>query len=301
MSNALDLQHVTKRFGSKVAVDNVSLQIPEGSIWGFLGQNGAGKTTTIRMIMGILRPDSGSLAVLGRPAGPHLAPEVGYLPEERGLYASMSVRRFLVYFGRLKGVDAKEANTRALSLLDQVGLRDHAEARCDSLSKGMAQKVQLVAALIHSPRLVVLDEPFSGLDPVGVELMRDLILRMKRDGRTVIFSTHVMEQAEQICDSLCMVHGGRLVLNGTLQQVKSKGDRVIHLDYDGEGIFLQRLAGVARVSDAGKHAEISLADDADPQNVLSQLVGHVAIRRFDLREPSLHEIFLRTSGALSHE
>ena len=293
---ALVLEGVTKRFGDHVAVDGMSLSIPHGCIYGFLGPNGAGKTTTLRMVMSIFLPDEGRLAVLGSPDAAAVKDRLGYLPEEKGLYKKMKVGELLAYFGRLKGLSAADATRRAGELLTRYGLGDWIQKRCEALSKGMGQKVQLLATLIHEPELVILDEPFSGLDPVNVDLMRDVILGMKRAGKTVIFSTHVMEQAEQICDAILLVNKGRKVIDGPLAEVKRGGDLAIRLDYDGDGAVLQGLPGVARVHDAGKSAELFLAPGGDPQAVLAALVGRVVVRRFDLREPSLHEIFVRAVG-----
>jgi ABC-2 type transport system ATP-binding protein len=291
---ALELEHVTRRFGAFVAVNGISLAVTRGTICGFLGPNGAGKTTTIRMIMSILRPDEGVVRVLGCDQPWLVKDRLGYLPEERGLYKKMRARDILSYFGRLKGMPAGTAQRRADELLAQYGLSDAANRRCDALSKGMGQKVQLLGALIHNPELVILDEPFSGLDPVNVELMRDLITGLRRAGRTVIFSTHVMEQAEQLCDAIVLIHRGRKLLDGTLSHVKANGGRTCVIDYDGDGAFLRSLPGVSRVNDAGKHAELTLEDGADPQQILARLVGRLVIRRFDTREASLHEIFIRT-------
>jgi ABC-2 type transport system ATP-binding protein len=299
--DALVLEGVTKRFGKQVAVDAVSLRIPQGTIYGFLGPNGAGKTTTIRMIMSILYPDEGTIRILGQPNAESVRDRLGYLPEEKGLYKKMTAVEILTYFGRLKGLSAGDAKQRARSLLQDYGLGEHLDKRCEALSKGMGQKVQILGTIIHEPELVILDEPFSGLDPVNVEVMRDLILSMKREGRTVIFSTHVMPQAEQICDSILLIHRGRKVLDGSLAQVKSAGDRGIQIDYDGDGALLRELAGVARINDSGKQAEIFLEEGIDPQAILAQLVGRLAIRRFDLREPSLHEVFVRAVGGESDE
>ncbi len=301
MTNALVLDHVTKRFGPVLAVDDISLNIPAGSINGFIGPNGAGKTTTIRMIMSIIYPDRGAITVLGHPDGEAVKDRLGYLPEEKGLYKKMKTGEIVSYFGRLKGMAAAEAKERARDLLIRFGLGEWVDKKCEALSKGMGQKVQLLGTLIHDPELVILDEPFSGLDPVNVEVMRDVILQMKREGRTVIFSTHVMEQAEQICDFIFMIHKGRKVLDGTLTEVKSVGDKGIMLDYDGDGSALRDLPGVRRVSDAGKQAELFMDDGADPQEILAALVKRVKIRRFDLRDPSLHEVFIRVAGGESNE
>ncbi len=296
MDSVLELEKVTKRFGEVTAVDRLSFHVPRGSVYGFLGPNGSGKTTTLRMVMSIFYPDEGRLRVLGRERAMEVKDRIGYLPEERGLYKKMKTSDLLAYFGRLKGMDARRAKTRAGELLEEFGLGEWADKPCEALSKGMGQKVQLLAVLIHEPELMILDEPFSGLDPVNMEVMRDAILRMKREGRTVLFSTHVMAQAEEICDYILLIHKGRKVLNGTLSEVKSSGPRGIRLDYDGDGRILHELPGVERINDAGKTAEIFLRDGMDPQEILAALVGKLVIRRFDLREPSLHEIFVRAVG-----
>ncbi len=293
MEYALALEGVTKRFGKVVAVDEISLRLPRGSIYGFLGPNGAGKTTTIRMIMSILYPDAGTIEILGSRQPEAVKDRLGYLPEEKGLYKKMTAREIVAYFGKLKGMPGKVARERAGELLTEFGLGDWLDRKCEALSKGMGQKVQILATIIHDPELVILDEPFSGLDPVNVELVRDVILEMKRTGKTVIFSTHVMEQAEQICDYVLLINKGKKVLDGTLAEVKSTGDRGILVDYDGDGTVFRRLAGVRRVNDAGKRAELFLEDDTDPQGILQQLIGKIRIRRFDMREPSLHEVFIR--------
>jgi ABC-2 type transport system ATP-binding protein len=249
------------------------------------------------MVMSIFYPDSGAIEILGQQSAESVKDRLGYLPEEKGLYKKMRAWEILAYFGRLKGMAAADAKTRAKGMLERYGLGDSADKRCEALSKGMGQKVQLLGTFIHDPELVILDEPFSGLDPVNVDLMRQVILQMKKDGRTVIFSTHVMEQAEKLCDKIVMVHKGRKVLDGTLASVKGGAGRGVQVDYDGDGSILQRLEGVARVNDSGKHAELFLADGVDAQAILQQLVGRIAIRRFDLREASLHEIFVRTVEA----
>ena len=296
MDYALTLDGVTKRFGDFTAVDDLSLRIPRGCIYGFLGQNGAGKTTTIRMVMSIFYPDSGRISVLGHPNAEAIKDRLGYLPEEKGLYKKMRVHEIVTYFGRLKGLDGRTAKSRAEGLLRRYGLGDWMQSRCESLSKGMGQKVQLLGTIVHDPELVILDEPFSGLDPVNQELMRDTILEMRKEGRTVIFSTHGMQQAEELCDFIFLIHRGKKVLDGTLAEVKGGHPHGIQLDYDGDGAVLRTLQGVQRINDAGKRAEIYLQPGIDPQALLAQLVGKLTIRRFDLREPSLHEVFVRTVG-----
>ncbi len=294
MQHALSLQGVTKRFGDFTAVDDVTVQIPTGCIYGFLGQNGAGKTTTIRMVMSVFHPDQGSITVLGHPRASEVKDQLGYLPEEKGLYKKMRVGEIVAYFGKLKGMDASTAKDKATALLQRYGLGDWIDKRTEAMSKGMGQKVQLLGTIIHDPQLVILDEPFSGLDPVNRDVFRDLIRDMKKQGRTVIFSTHVMEQAEQLCDYVMMIHRGRLRFAGRLADVKQGRDFGIQLDYDGDGAFLRTLPGVQRVNDSGKHAELYLQDGTNPQDLLLAIAQRLRVRRFDIREPSLHEIFVRT-------
>ncbi len=294
MQNALSLHAVTKRFGSFTAVSELSLEVPKGCIFGFLGQNGAGKTTTIRMVMSIFHPDAGSLSVLGHADAAQVKDRLGYLPEEKGLYKKMKTAEIVAYFGKLKGMDSSTANLKAKELLTRYGLGDWLDKKCEAMSKGMGQKVQVLGTIIHEPDLVILDEPFSGLDPVNRDLMKDLILDMKRQRRTVIFSTHGMEHAEQLCDYVMMIHKSKLQFCGTLAEVKQGRDLGIQLDYDGDGGIVQKLPGARRVNDNGKHAEIFLQSGVDPQEALRWLVERVRVRRFDYREPSLHEIFVRT-------
>ena len=296
MEYALTLEHVSKRFGTHRAVDDLSLAIPSGSIYGFLGPNGAGKTTTIRMVTNIIQPDEGTITVLGQKSSELTKDLLGYLPEEKGLYKKMKCAEILAYFGRLKGMGAREAKAKARELLERYGLGEWADKRTEALSKGMGQKVQLLGTLIHDPRLLILDEPFSGLDPVNVELLRDLILDQRRAGRTVIFSTHGMEQAEQICDFIFLINNGKKVIDGPLSQVRKSAEQAVMLDYDGDGSLLASLPGVVRVNNAGKSAELFLAPGCDPQDLLRALVHVVKVRRFDQREPSLHEVFVRAVG-----
>jgi len=296
MDHAITLDGITKRFGDVVAVDDVSLRVPQGCIYGFLGPNGAGKTTTIRIIMSIFYPDAGQISVLGSPNPEAVKDRLGYLPEEKGLYKKMKTGELVAYFGKLKGLSTAVARERAKALLVEFGLGDWIDKNTEALSKGMGQKVQILSTLIHEPELVILDEPFAGLDPVNVQVVRDLILEMKRQGRTVIFSTHVMEQAEQICDYIFLINKGHKVLDGTLAEARASGDKAVVIDYEGDGSILQRLPGVRHMNDAGKTAEIFLAEGTNPQDILAQLVGQLQIRRFDTREPSLHEVFIRAVG-----
>jgi ABC-2 type transport system ATP-binding protein len=297
MDYALTLDSVTKRFGQFTAVSNLSLRVPTGCIYGFLGQNGAGKTTTIRMVMSIFHQDEGSISVLGHSDAAQVKDRLGYLPEEKGLYKKMRTAEIVAYFGKLKGMDTVTANLKATELLTQYGLGDWVNKKCEAMSKGMGQKVQILGTIIHNPDLVILDEPFSGLDPVNRDLMRDTILQMKREGRTVIFSTHVMEQAEQLCDAMMMIHKSELAFEGTVAEIKRGLDQGIRIEYDGDGSVLQRLPGKDRVNDNNKSAEIFLQPGNDPQDALRWLVDHLTIRSFDISEPSLHEVFVRTVEA----
>lgn len=296
MTDAVVMQGIGKEFGDVSAVRDFSLRVPSGCIYGFLGPNGAGKTTIIRMIMGIFYPDRGHLSVLGTEDPVLVKERVGYLPEEKGLYKKMRVAEMVAYFGQLKGMDRRFARERAEILLREFGLGDWIDKRCETLSKGMGQKVQLLITLIHQPDLVILDEPFSGLDPVNRDLMRDAVLQLKREGKTVLFSTHIMEQAEQICDYVVLINKGVKVLDGALEEVRESKGQAVLLDYDGDGSMLAGLPGVRRVNDAGKQAELFLEEGTDPQQILGALLQKLRIRRFDLRAPSLHEIFIRTVG-----
>ncbi len=296
MSYSLEIESVTKTFGGNVAVDDVSAQIPTGSIYGFLGPNGAGKTTTIRMIMSILYPDAGNIRLFGQYSPEQCKDLLGYLPEEKGLYKKMRTAELIAYFGRLKGMDRVTAIQKANELLEQFGLGQWSDKRCDALSKGMGQKVQIIATLLHSPELVILDEPFSGLDPINVEVVREVILNLKKEGKTVIFSTHVMEQAEQICDYILLINKGCKILDGALEDVKKCGHQTISLEYVGTGECLHSLPGVTRVNDMGKSAELSIAPDADSKEILSILTQQLDLRSFSINEPSLHEIFVRSVG-----
>jgi ABC-2 type transport system ATP-binding protein len=301
MDHALVLDSVTKRFGKFTAVDRLSLKIPRGCIYGFLGPNGAGKTTTIRMVMSIFYPDEGRINVLGQPNSDHIKNRIGFLPEEKGLYKKMRTAEIVAYFGMLKGLDRATAKRRARELLTRYGLGDWLDKRCEAMSKGMGQKVQLLGSILHDPELVILDEPFSGLDPVNMELMRNTILDIKRDGRTVIFSTHQMQMAQEICDYIVLIDKGVKVLDGPVAEIRATGDFGIQVDYDGDGEALRQLRGVRRLNDAGKHAEIFLEPGIDPQDVLRELVNKIKIKRFDIRDPSLHEIFVRAVGGKTDE
>jgi ABC-2 type transport system ATP-binding protein len=291
MTDAVVLEDVTKSFGPQTAVDRLSLRVPAQAIYGFIGPNGSGKTTTLRMIMRILYPDSGRVCVLGSESRAAVNDRVAYLPEERGLYRQMAVRDVLRFYARLKGVAAPDPAID--DWLDRLGLAAHAGKKVAALSKGMAQKVQFIAAVVARPALVLLDEPFSGLDPVNTDVLRDAILGLRRAGTTVVFSTHDMGVAERMCDFIFMIYRGRKVLDGTLEAIQdAHGSDTVRVQLDG-GAPLADVPGVARVTDFGKVRELQLAPGADPQAVLAALMTRGRVRHFELARPSLHEIFVR--------
>jgi ABC-2 type transport system ATP-binding protein len=286
-------------------------------VYGLLGPNGAGKTTTIRMVLDIIRPDAGTISLLGRPNGDRaVLDRLGYLPEERGLYKKMQVRRVLRFLAELKGVPGREADRRIDEWLDRMSLRtadkDWSERKVDELSRGMQQKVQFIGTLLHDPELVILDEPFSGLDPVNAQAMKDTVVELRRRGKTVIFSTHLMDNAERLCDSVCIIAGGEKVLDGGVQAVKdAHGGRHVALGLDraamnGDGpavaAVLADPALVAAADDQNRFLEVELAPGADAQQLLQRLIGAGAvITRFELVQPSLHQIFLDKVGATGVE
>ena len=292
---------VTKTFGDFTAVNDVSFDVPKGSLFGILGSNGAGKTTSIRMLMNIFRPDQGEVSVLGSRVSEALKPRVGYLPEERGLYRKMRLGEMLRFFGRIKGRTVAELEPRIDMWLEALGLADWKFRRAEELSKGMSQKLQFAVTVVHGPELLVLDEPFAGLDPVGRDVLRDAVLKLHEDGTTVVFSTHVMEQAEQLCRELVLIHRGEIRLRGTVDEVRSsEGRQAVHLRCVlREGKDLEGLPGVAAVSGPPAGAELELAAGADVDAILAALIERAQVRHFELREPSLHEIFKRVVGEAS--
>ena len=310
---AIEIRNVAKRYADHVAVRDLSLTIPRGSVYGLLGPNGAGKTTTIRMVLNIIAPDAGTIAVLGRPAGDRaMMDRVGYLPEERGLYPKMQVRRLLKFLAELKGIAAAEASRRIDTWLERLTLRtperDWGTARVEELSRGMQQKVQFIGALLHDPDLVILDEPFSGLDPVNAQALKDTVVDLKRRGKTVVFSTHVMDSAERMCDAVCIIARGEKVLDDDLATVKaSHGGRHVALALDGgltPGVasILADRSLVSRVDASNRFFEVELSGGVDAGVLLERLVGSGArIQRFERVQPSLHQIFLRRVGATGVE
>lgn len=300
MSDAvIEARDVVKRYGDFLAVDRVSMAVPRGSIFGLLGPNGAGKSSTIRMLLRIMLPDEGSVRVLGGDVAALDVDRIGYLPEERGLYKKMKVGDVLMFFAEIKGVARVEARRRAGDWLERMGLLDRAGKAVDELSKGMQQKVQFIATVIHEPELLILDEPFSGLDPINANALRDIILDFHRRGHTVVFSTHMMEQVEKMCEHICLINKGRVVLSGTLASVKKQyGHNGVSVRFNGDGAFLKALPEVTSFQDHGNELFLRLRDGADPARVLDAARGRVEVLRFEVAEPSVHDIFVeRVSGA----
>ncbi len=295
---AVHFENVTKSFGDFTAVDGISFQVPRGSLFGILGSNGAGKTTTIRMLMNIFRADSGKVEVLGSKVSDALKPRVGYLPEERGLYKKMRVIELLRFYGEIKGASRAALDPKIDHWLGAMGLEGWKHRKVEELSKGMSQKLQFVATVIHDPELLILDEPFAGLDPVNRDVLRDAVLEMHRAGTTVVFSTHVMEQAEQLCRELVLIHEGTIRVSGAIEDVRaSEGRQAVQIRYQlREGGSLSDLPGVRAVADHGNDAELTLTADADPDRLLAALLERARITHFELMEPSLHQIFKRMVG-----
>ncbi|HEY7508987.1 MAG TPA: ATP-binding cassette domain-containing protein [Vicinamibacteria bacterium] len=290
---AIALDGVTKAFEGHVAVSDLTLAIPAGSVFGLLGPNGAGKTTTLRMVMNVLAPDAGTVRLLGRPADQAARDRVGYLPEERGLYPRMVVEEQLVFLAAAKGVPRREAARRLSPWLERLGLSEWRRRRVNELSKGMQQKVQLVSTLLHEPDLLILDEPLSGLDPVGAEVVRDVLLELRRQGRTLVLSSHEMETVERLCDAIALINRGKKVLDGPVREVKSRyGRNAIVLAYEGDGSFLAALPGVAKLTDFGRYVELRIGDGADPQQILREAAARLRLSRFEIVEPSLRDIFV---------
>ncbi len=297
MADAITLKGVTKTFGQKLAVQDLDLVVPQGALYGFIGPNGAGKTTAIRMIMSILFPDRGDLAVLGRRSALEMKDRIGYLPEERGLYKKMKVGAFMAYMSRLKGKDDAGLGRRIRRLLDRVGMIEVEGRKCEELSKGMQQKLQFLIAIINEPELLILDEPFSGLDPINQRLLRELVLEQNRRATTVVFSTHVMQQAEQICDSVVMIHNGIKVLDETLAGIRGRFDpRTIlfePLDSNTNSDDISGIEGVQSVNQIDGKFEISLGDGVDPADTIRAITAAVPTAGIELRRPTLEDIFIK--------
>ncbi len=297
-TTTLNIEHVTKRFDDFVAVNNLSLKARAGRIFGLLGPNGAGKTTTIRMIVNITAPDSGRILLFGQHMTAALQDRIGYLPEERGLYKRMKIGEQLRFFAELKNLDGREATRRIDLWLEKVKLSDWRNKKTMELSKGMQQKVQFIAAVLHDPELLILDEPFTGLDPISVALIEGLVLELKAAGKTIIFSTHGMEQAERICDDICLLNKSKKVLDGSLREVKSSfGRNAVALRVDGAADVLNDKSLVSQLQTSSDEVEAVLAEGIDSQELLQRILATGArITKFELVEPSLRDIFISKVG-----
>jgi len=296
----VELAGVTKAYESKVAVSNLSLAIEAGQMFGLLGPNGAGKTSSIRMMMGITMPDSGHISLFDKPFERNNLEQVGYLPEERGLYKKMKVLDQLVFFGCLHGLNAGEAQKRAVTWAERMEIADALQKKTEELSKGMQQKIQFISTLLHAPRLIVMDEPFAGLDPVNTQLMERTLLELKTQGKAILFSTHRMDQVEKLCDSICLINSGEAVLSGNLRQIKAGYERNhVIVEFEGDSSFLNS-SEIAEAKNFSGHAEIKLKPHGNAQKLLHEAVAAAAIYRFELVEPSLEEIFIQIVGGRNH-
>lgn len=293
----LNLEGVSKSYNGVEAVRDLSLEVGAGSIFGLLGPNGAGKTTTIRMIMRIILPDRGRITLSGNEIDETVRDRVGYLPEERGLYRKMKVKEMLGFLGEIKGLARKDATDRGLRWLERFDLGDWSEKKVEELSKGMQQKLQFISTILHEPEMVILDEPFSGLDPINTELLKEIMLEMSREGRTIIFSTHMMEQVELLCESICLIDKGAKILEGRVAEIKDRyGRDTIRLRFDGPPPELDRIPGVEEATRYGNESRIKLGPEADPQVVLRALVAEAKLTHFEIMTPSVHEIFIERVG-----
>lgn len=298
--DAVQISQVTKSFGAVTAVDDLSLVVPEGSVCGFIGPNGSGKTTTLRMIVNIFYPDRGAIQVFGRQMFGARSESIGYLPEERGLYRRMAVRPLLEFYGELRG--GRKVTSEVDDWLRKLGLAHCAAWKVEALSKGMSQKVQFIAAVVPQPKLLILDEPFTGLDPVSADAIRSEVLELRRRGVTMILSTHDMEVAESLCDHIVMIFRGRKVLDGTLASIQDQyGNDTIRVAAEGGLSAVQELPGVEKVRDLGQIQELRMARGCDPQEVLRTLVSRTRVTGFSVMKPSLHDIFVRIAGPSAEE
>ncbi|MCG2761322.1 MAG: ATP-binding cassette domain-containing protein [Candidatus Delongbacteria bacterium] len=296
MENTIEIKNVTKKFGDFTAVNDLTLNVPKGSIYGFIGPNGSGKTTTLRMLMNIIYQDSGDIHIFGEKYKQSFKDRIGYLPEERGLYKSMKVRELLHFFGKLK--NGKNILAEADKWLKKLDLYNWRDEKVETLSKGMGQKIQFIASVVTSPELIILDEPFSGLDPVNRDVMKDAVLELKESGTTVIFSTHDMDIAEKMCDYVFMIYKGKKVLDGTLDSIKNNyGTDIIKIMSEGGLQVLKEvqneIKGIENINDFGHIQEIRIEKTCNPQNILRSLIEKTAVSRFEISQPSLHDIFVR--------
>jgi len=298
----LKAEHLRKQFSTVLAVDDVSLEVKHGSIFGLIGPNGAGKSTTIRMLLNIIRPDSGTITYDGKPFSDSIRNLIGYLPEERGLYKKNGLLDTIIYFATLRGISPNEAKKKGMEWLERFNLQMYAKRKVEELSKGNQQKAQFITTILHNPDLVILDEPFSGLDPVNQIVMKDIFNELKQQGKAIIFSTHQMETAEKLCDELCLINRGRIVLEGTIKQAKQRfGTNSLHLEYEGDGTFLSSLPFVKKATVYENYAELSLNGDVSSKEILSAVLPKIELRKFEFVEPSLNSIFLEIVGTSVEE
>jgi ABC-2 type transport system ATP-binding protein len=287
MEKSVEISHLSKSYNGQSVVNDKSFNIAKGEVFGLIGPNGAVKTTIIRMLLDIIRPDSGEIRILNNTFSGELKNKIGYLPEERGLYKKLTVMETLVYLGALKNMRSKD---RALMFLDKMGMLPHKDKKISELSKGMQQKIQLIAALIHDPEFIILDEPYSGLDPVNMKLVKDLIIELGKEGKTILISTHMMDQVERMCDRIFMIHKGKGVLYGSVDEIRSRyGKNTVLLEFEGE---LKNIPSVRKINNSGNYAELILEQDADPREILKILAAMVRVNKFEISMPSLNEIFI---------
>jgi ABC-2 type transport system ATP-binding protein len=293
----IELHQVRKCYDQFVAVNDLSFSIEQGAVFGLLGPNGAGKTSTIRMMIGITAPDSGSISLFGRPFERKSLQRVGYLPEERGLYKKMKILDQLVFLGELHGMAPAAARQQALEWCRRLEIDAWVQKKVEELSKGMQQKIQFIAALLHDPDFIIMDEPFFGLDPVNATLLKDVLLDLKKKGKTILFSTHRMDQVEKLCDSICLINKGAAVLQGDLKAIKARyGKNNVQIEYEGNGDFLEKNPLVSAYNNYGNYVEVRLAPGADAQQLLRMVADRSRVNKFELMEPSLEEIFINTVG-----
>jgi len=294
---AIEMEKVGKTYDRFVAVDDLCFKIEQGAVFGLLGPNGAGKTSTIRMMIGITAPDHGQVRMFGRPFERKSLKRVGYLPEERGLYRKMKVLDHLVFMAELHGMSAALARKKAIEWCQRLEISFKLDSKVQELSKGMQQKIQFIAALLHDPEFIILDEPFFGLDPISATMLKDVLLDLKEQGRTILFSTHRMDQVEKLCDSICLINRSKAVLQGSLKEIKGGyTKRSVQISYEGDDSFLQNRALISKFNNYGKYVEVQLAPGANPQDLLRAAVARSTINRFEVMEPSLEEIFITTVG-----
>lgn len=295
---SLQLDYVTKRFGDFTAVKDLSIDIPESEIFGFLGTNGAGKTTTFRMILGLLDPSSGSVSWQGKPINYSTSHLIGYLPEERGLYPKLKVKEQIVYLARLRGMQKQDVLKELNYWLERFKVPEYADKKVEELSKGNQQKIQFIASVIHKPKLLILDEPFSGLDPLNVEMLKNAVIELKKNGTTIVFSSHRMEHVEEMCEHLCILQKGTPVVQGSLKEIKrsfGKKNLIIHADFDLE--YLKDFPGVYKLKTTPEGIHLQIEGEHVAEKILKEIVGHGFVRRFMLEEPSLNDIFIEKVGA----